>query len=111
MVKLRTDYITRLMPEDIDTLTTDDKLYIEAKDGQYSFDEKIQIQNDNDSISIIYNDMVYVFAFDSVKMYRVREKPKYFCPINEQAGNFGNFVWGLVFGVMIMCIMLSINGV
>ena len=40
MVKLRTDYITRLMPEDIDTLTTDDRLYIEAKDGQYSFDEK-----------------------------------------------------------------------
>ena len=55
--------------------------------------------------------MVQVFDFDSVKMYRVKEKPKYFCPISEEAGNFGNFVWGLVFSVMIMCIMFSINGV
>ena len=111
MVKLRTDYITRLMPEDIDKLTDDDKLYVEDKYGHYWFNEKMQIQNDDDSISFIYDDRVYVFDFDSVKMYRVREKPRYFCPINEEITGFDNFVLGLICGVILMIIMFSINGV
>lgn len=111
MVKLREDYITRVMPEDLDTLTSDDKLYVEVKYAQFKFNEKMQIQTDDDTISFIYDDRVYVFDYDSVKMYRVREKPKYFCPISEENGSFEDFVLGLVCGVILMIIMFSISGV
>ena len=111
MVKLRTDYITRLMPDDIDKLTDDDKLYVEGKYGQYRFNEEMQIQKDDDTISVICNDMVYVFDLDSVKMYRVREKPKYEYPINGEISGFEDFVLGLVCGVILMIIMFSISGV
>lgn len=110
MVKLRTDYITRLMPEDIDKLTDDDKLYVEDKYGQYRFNEKMQIQTDDDTISFLYDDRVHVFDFDSVKMYRVREKPKYFCPMNEEISGFDNFVFGLLCGMMLMAILFTIGG-
>lgn len=110
MVKLRTDYITRLMPEDIDKLTDDDKLYIESKYGYYRFNEKMQIQNDDDSISFICDDMVYVFDYDDIKMYRVREKPKCDYPIKGEITGFENFVVGLFCGVMLMIIFLFING-
>ena len=111
MVKLRTDYITRLMPEDIDKLTDDDKLYVEDNHGYFWFNEKMQIQNDDDSIRFIYDDRVYVFDFDSVKMYMVREKPKYPYPISEEISGFDNFVLGLVCGGILMVIMFSIIGV
>ena len=64
MVKLRTDYITRVMSEDLDKLTDDDKLYVEDKHGHYRFNEQMQIQKDDDTISFIYDDRVYVFDFD-----------------------------------------------
>lgn len=111
MVKLRTDYITRVMPDDIDKLTDDDKLYVEDKYWHYWFNEKMQIQKDDDTISFIYDDRVYVFDLDSVKMYRVREKPKYFCPISEETTGFDNFVLGLICGGMLMAILLFIVGV
>lgn len=110
MVKLRTDYITRVMPEDIDKLTPDDKLYVEDKYGHYRFNEQMQLQKDDDTISFIYDDMVHVFDFDSVKMYRVREKPKYSYPINGRISGFENFILGLFCGVMLMVIWLSIGG-
>lgn len=111
MVKLRTDYITRLMPEDIDKLTDDDKLYVEDKYWHYWFNEKMQIQKDEDTISFLYDDRVYVFDLDSVKMYMVREKPKYFCPISEEINGFDNFVFGLICGWMLMAILLFVGGV
>lgn len=111
MVNLRTDYITRIMPEDLDNLTSDDKLYVESKYGHYRFNEKMQMQKDDDTISFIYDDKVYVFDFDSVKMYRVREKPQYIYPINGEISGFENFVLGLVCGVILMIIMFSISGV
>ena len=111
MVKLRTDYITRLMPEDIDKLTDDDKLYVEDKYWHYWFNEKMQIQKDEDTISFLYDDRVYVFDLDSVKMYMVREKPKYFCPISEEITGFDNFVFGLICGCMLMAILLFVGGV
>lgn len=111
MVKLRTDYITRLMPDDIDKLTDDDKLYVEDKYGHFWFNEKMQIQKDDDTISFICDDRVYVFDLDSVKMYRVREKPKYDYPISGEISGFENFVLGLVCGVIWMIIMFSISGV
>ena len=111
MVKLRTDYITRLMPEDIDKLTDDDKLYVEDKYWHYWFNEKMQMQKDDDTISFIYDDRVYVFDFDSVKMYRVREKPQYIYPINEEISGFENFMLGLLFGVILMVILSCIGGV
>ena len=40
MVKLREDYIVRILPEDLDTLTGDDRLYIKTGNGDYSFYEK-----------------------------------------------------------------------
>ena len=110
MVKLRKDYITRLMPEDLDKLTDDDKVYVEDKYGHYWFNEKMQIQNDDDIIRFIYDDRVYAFDFDSVKMYRVREKPQYFCPISEEITGFENFILGLFCGVILMAILLSIGG-
>ena len=110
MVKLRTDYITRLMPEDIDKLTDDDKLYVEDKYGHYRFNEKMQIQTDDNTISFIYDDMVHVFDFDNVKMYRVREKPKYIYPMNKEITGFENFVLGLFCGMMLIAILLSIGG-
>ena len=110
MVKLRTDYIIRLMPEDLDKLTDDDKLYVEDKYGYYWFNEKMQIQKDDDTIRFIYDDRVYVFDFDSVKMYRVREKPQYAYPINGEISGFENFLLGLFCGVMLMVIMFSISG-
>lgn len=111
MVKLRTDYITRVMAEDLDKLTDDDKLYVEDKYGHYWFNEKMQIQNDDDIIRFIYDDRVYVFDFDSVKMYRVREKPQYAYQITGEISGFENFVLGLFCGVMFMAILLSIGGV
>lgn len=110
MVKLRTDYITRLMPDDIDKLTDDDKLYVEDKYRYYRFDKEMQIQKDDDTISFIYDDMVYVFDFDSVKMYRVREKPKYFYPISEEITGFEDFILGLFCGMMLMAILFTIGG-
>lgn len=110
MVKLRTDYITRIMPEDLDTLTHDDKLYVEGKHGHYRFDKEMQIQKDDDTIHFIYDDRIYVFDFDSVKMYRVREKPQYIYPINEEISGFENFMLGLLFGVILMVILSCIGG-
>ena len=110
MVKLRTDYITRVMPEDMDKLTDDDKLYVEDKYGHYWFNERMQIQNDDGIIRFIYDDRVYVFDFDSVKMYRVREKPQYAYQIKGEITGFENFVFGLVCGIMLMAIWLSIGG-
>ena len=111
MVKLRTDYITRLMPEDLDKLTFDDKLYVEDKYWHYWFNEKMQMQKDDDTISFIYDDRVYMFDFDSVKMYRVREKPQYNYPINGEISGFENFLLGLLFGVILMVILSCIGGV
>ena len=111
MVKLRTDYITRLMPEDIDKLTDDDKIYVEGKYGYYKLNEKMQIQKDDDTISFIYDDRIYVFNFDSVKMYRVREKPNYFYQVSGEITGFENFILGLFCGVMLMNIFLFICGV
>ena len=111
MVKLRTDYITRVMLEDLDKLTDDDKLYVEDKYGHYWFNEKMQIQKDDGTISFIYDNMVYVFDFDSVKMYRVREKPNYSYPISEEISGFENFILGLFCGVMLVIIMFSVSGV
>lgn len=110
MVKLRTDYITRVMLEDLDKLTDDDKLYIEDKYGYYWFNERMQIQNDDGTISFIYDDRVYVFDFDSVKMYRVREKPQFVYPIKGEITGFENFILGLFCGVMLMAIFLFIGG-
>lgn len=111
MVKLRTDYITRVMAEDLDKLTDDDKLYVEDKYGHFWFNERMQIQNDDDSIRFIYDNRVYVFDFDSVKMYRVREKPQYAYPINGEISGFENFILGLFCGVMLTVILLSVGGV
>ena len=111
MVKLRTDYITRLMPEDIDKLTDDDKLYVEDKYWHYWFNERMQMQKDDDTISFIYDDRIYMFDFDSVKMYRVREKPQYVYPINGEISGFENFMLGLLFGVILMVILSCIGGV
>lgn len=111
MVKLRTDYITRLMPDDIDKLTDDDKLYVEGEYEHYWFNEKMQIQNDDDTISFIYDDKVYVFGFDDIKMYKVNEKPQYDYQINGEISGFENFVLGLFCGVVLMIIMFSISGV
>lgn len=111
MVKLRTDYITRILPEDLDKLTIDDKLYVEGKYGHYRFDKQMQIQKDDDSIHFIYDDRIYVFDFDSVKMYRVREKPQYTYPISGEISGFENFILGLFCGVMLTVILLSIGGV
>ena len=110
MVKLRTDYITRLMPDDIDKLTDDDKLYVEDKYWHYWFNEKMTIQSDDDTISFIFDDRVYVFDLDSVKMYRVREKPQYDYPISGEISGFENFVLGLVCGVMLMIVLFCIGG-
>lgn len=110
MVKLRTDYITRIMPEDIDQLTDDDKIYVEDKYGHYWFNEKMQIQNDDGTISFIYDNRVYVFSFDSVKMYRVREKPQYAYQIKGEITGFENFILGLFCGVMLMAIFLFTGG-
>ena len=110
MVKLRTDYITRIMPEDIDQLTDDDKIYVEDKYGHYWFNERMQIQNDDGTISFIYDNRVYVFSFDSVKMYRVREKPQYAYQIKGEITGFENFILGLFCGVMLMAIFLFTGG-
>lgn len=110
MVKLRTDYITRIMPEDIDKLTLDDKLYVESEYGNYKFYEKMQIQKDDDTISFICNDMICVCDFDSVKIYRVREKPKYSYPISGEISGFENFILGLFCGMILMAILLFNGG-
>lgn len=110
MVKLRNDYIIRVMSEDLDKLTDDDKLYVEDKYGHFWFNEKTQIQKDDDIIRFIYDDRVYVFDFDSVKMYRVREKPQYIYPVNGEISGFENFMLGLLFGVILMIILSCIGG-
>ena len=111
MVKLRTDYITRVMAEDLDKLTDDDRLYVEDKYGHFWFNERMQIQNDDDSIRFIYDDMVYVFDFDSVKMYRVREKPQsQILMRTEEISGFENFMCGILFGVVLIIILSCIGG-
>lgn len=110
MVKLRTDYITRIMPEDLNTITSDDKLYVESKHGQYRFNEQMTIQKTDDSISFIYDDRVHVFGFDDIKMYKVNDKPQYIYHINGEISGFENFILGLFCGVMLIVILLSIGG-
>ena len=110
MVKLRTDYITRIMSKDLDTLTHDDKLYVDSKYGHYRFNEQMIIQKDDDSISFIYDDMVHVFGFDDIKMYKVSEKPQYSYYVNGEINGFENFILGLFCGVMLTIILLSIGG-
>lgn len=111
MVKLRTDYITRVMPEDIDELTPDDKLYVESKYGHYRFNEQMTIQKGDDTISFIYDDMVHVFGFDDIKMYKVREKPQSQIMMRtEEISGFENFLYGILFGVVLMIILSCIGG-
>lgn len=110
MVKLRTDYITRIMPEDLDKLISDDKLYVESKYGHYRFNEQMTIQKNDDTISFIYDDMVHVFGFDDIKMYKVNDKPQYFYQINGEVSGFENFMFGLLFGVILMIILSCLGG-
>ena len=46
MVKLRKDYIIRVMPDDIDKLTDDDKLYVEDKYGKEEAKKRIYATTD-----------------------------------------------------------------
>ena len=111
MVKLRQDYIIRIFPEDLDTLTNDDRLYIKDNTGDYHFYEKMQIQTDADCLSFIYNDRVYTFDYDEIKMYKVKEKddnPYQLLP-GEVTG-FENFMMGILCGIILMIILLSISG-
>ena len=110
MVKLRTDYITKILPEELDTLTSDDKLYVDGKHGEYRFDEQMIIQKDDDSISFVYDDMVYILGFDDIKMYKVNEKSRYDYLINGEVSGFENFMLGLLFGVILMVILSCISG-
>lgn len=111
MVKLRNDYITRINPEELDTLTTDDRLYVETEEGQYVFYEKMQIQTDEDNISFIHDNRIYVFDYDDIKMYKVREKPQpQILMRTGEISGFENFMCGILFGVVLMIILSCIGG-
>ena len=110
MVKIRDDYITRIFPEDLDTLTLDDKLYVETNQGQIRFSEKCQIQTDDDTISLIFNDMVHIFDYDDIKMYKVNEKPEnQLQMVTGEISGFENFMMGVLCGVILMIILVSIG--
>ena len=111
MVKLREDYIIRIFPEDLDTLTGDDRLYIKTGDGDYSFYEKMQIQTDDDSITFIHLDRIHTFDYDDIKMFKVKDKDDN--PLQLVTGEitgFENFMMGALCGIILMIILLSIGG-
>ena len=111
MVKIRDDYIIRILPEDIDTLTSDDRVYVETSMGHYMFYEKMQIQTDEDTISFIFNDTVYAFDYDDIKMYKVKETPdNQLQMVTGEISGFENFMMGMLCGIILMIILLCIGG-
>lgn len=112
MVQIRDDYITILLPEDLDELSADDWLYIQTEDGkEYHLCEKAQIQADDDGLMFIAEDnKLYYYDYDDVELLKVKNKSD--IPTNwfemTPTNNGDNIMFGILIGVLLMIILEAI---
>ena len=112
MTRIRENYITLLMPEDLDEITEEDKLYLDTEEGGYIFYEKTQIQKDDDGLYFINNDQVKWLDYNEMDMYRIREKD-YSWYFKEQKGDkyISILIIALIIIMFIHFVLLPIAGV
>ena len=113
MVQIRDDYITILLPEDLDELSADDWLYIQTKDEkEYHLCEKAQVQADDDGLMFIAEEdgQLYYYNYNDIELLKVKNKSD--VPVNwfemTPVNNGDNIIFGILIGVLLMIIIEAI---
>ena len=111
MVHLRNDYIELVFPEDLVKLGDDDRLYIFTEEGDYLLHPKMMFQYDDDGIMFIADERLVILDYDDIDMYMITDNtPNQWMALTGEISGFENFMMGILCGVILMIILMSIGG-